>query len=531
MTHIPKIPIIPDEERTPLVADLIGIIHSQQELIQQLKNEIAIFKGEKPKPIIKPSTLEKPANKDIKKDAALEAKKRPGSEKREKTKELVIHEDKTIKPEFIPEGSRLKDCHYYVVQELVIKTHNIRYCIERWETPEGKYIIGKLPEEISGSHFGSTLISYILQQYYQTHVTQPLILEELREFGIDISVGQINRIITEGKEEFHKEKQEILSTGLKVSKYINVDDTGARHKGKNGYCTHIGNEHFAWFESTDSKSRINFLKLLSAGNIGYLINADALGYMIQEGLPKGQLAKLTDLLLTGFNTDEGWEKCLKGLGITGERHIRIATEGALYANVIENGFNTNMVILSDDAGQFNIFLHALCWIHAERTINKLVGFNDDQRLVLEEKRSQIWNFYAELKEYKALPNEQKKVKLQSRFDEIFTENTCFAALNQAMKRIMKNKSELLLVLERPEIPLHNNMSENDIREYVKKRKISGSTRSDLGRRCRDTFVSLKKTCRKLGISFWEFLKDRITGKKEIPFLPDLINLRARQSGA
>ena len=88
------------------------------------------------------------------------------------------------------------------------------------------------------------------------------------------------------------------------------------------------------------------------------------------------------------------------------------------------------------------------------------------------------------------------------------------------------KFTLLMVLEHPDIPLHNNLSENDIREYVKKRKISGSTRSDSGRRCRDTFTSLKKTCRKLGISFWEYLKDRITGQNAIARLPDLIRSRA-----
>jgi len=83
----------------------------------------------------------------------------------------------------------------------------------------------------------------------------------------------------------------------------------------------------------------------------------------------------------------------------------------------------------------------------------------------------------------------------------------------------------LLVLERPDIPLHNNSSERDIREYVKKRKISGSTRSDPGRRCRDTFTSLKKTCRKLGVGFWEYLEDRVSGENSIPWLPDLLKQR------
>jgi len=88
---------------------------------------------------------------------------------------------------------------------------------------------------------------------------------------------------------------------------------------------------------------------------------------------------------------------------------------------------------------------------------------------------------------------------------------------------------LLLVLDRPDIPLHNNLSEGDIREYVKKRKISGSTRSDAGRRCRDTFTSLKKTCRKLGVSFWDYLYDRVSKAGKITPLPDLIRARAQST--
>lgn len=96
---------------------------------------------------------------------------------------------------------------------------------------------------------------------------------------MDISSGQLNRILIEDKDIFHKEKDDILSVGLKISNYITVDDTGARHAEKNGYCTHIGNELFAWFQSTDSKSRINFLKLLRAGQMDYVINEDGLEYM------------------------------------------------------------------------------------------------------------------------------------------------------------------------------------------------------------------------------------------------------------
>ncbi|MFW6103556.1 MAG: IS66 family transposase [Bacteroidota bacterium] len=167
--------------------------------------------------------------------------------------------------------------------------------------------------------------------------------------------------------------------------------------------------------------------------------------------------------------------------------------------------------------------HALCWIHAERSLNKLILPHEEKRKTLEDVQKQVWDFYKDLKAYKISPDETTKAPLEDRFEEIFTQKTNYHMLNLALDRLYENKDELLLVLERPEIPLHNNLSENDIREYVKRRKVSGSTRSELGRRCRDTFTSLKKTCRKLDVSFWEYLLDRLSRGKEIPPLPELIH--------
>ncbi|MBW2607886.1 MAG: transposase [Deltaproteobacteria bacterium] len=171
-----------------------------------------------------------------------------------------------------------------------------------------------------------------------------------------------------------------------------------------------------------------------------------------------------------------------------ERHKRIATEGALIGSIIHNGFNPELAIISDDAGQFKVFLHSLCWVHAERTIQKIIGFNDHQNQLLEKAKTDIWQFYRDLKKYRCNPDETQKHDLEDRFNNIFTCKSGFATLDIALKRIYRNKSELLLVLKRPDVPLHNNLSERDIREYVKRRKISGSTRSDMGKECRDTFT-------------------------------------------
>ncbi len=409
----------------------------------------------------------------------------------------------------------------------MIETHNIEYQLERWRTPDGTYVSAVLPDNIS-CHFSPGIISFILYQYHQCHVTQPLLLEQLREYGVDISAGQLDHLLVDGHENFDQEKDELLPAGLSVSPYINVDDTGARHQGRNGVCTHIGNPWFAWFQSTQSKSRINFLELLQAGQQDYFINEDALTYMKAQKLPAETFKKLQSTKC-GFSEKAQWEAHLIELGIEKARHVRIATEGTLMGGLIENGLNPNLVIVSDDAGQFNILLHALCWVHAERLIHKLIPSSDKQREILKATRSQIWELYADLKPYKISPSEEKKSSLSQRFDDIFTQETDYVTLNIALKRLHKNKSELLLVLDRPDIPLHNNLSESDIREYAKRRKVSGGTRSDTGRKRRDTFISLKKTCRKLGISFWQYLQDRVEKVNAIPKLAELIRQKANVS--
>ena len=517
---------IPEDEKTPLVLQLLAVIEQQAEQIQQLKDEIARLKNHPRKPDIKPSSLEKKKKSKSKKNKD----KRPGSKKRKKTAELQIHETVPIPLENIPDGAEFKGYKPFVVQGLKIRLHNTKYLLATYETADGDYICSKLPEHLNGKHFDPELICFILYQYHHCGVTQPLLLEQLHEFGADISKGTLSNILIESKQDFHKEKDRILAVGLEVSNYINVDDTGARHNGKNGYCTHIGNESFSWFESTESKSRINFLKLLRAGHSDYLINIDAIAYMEANKLPKYVLNSIITHLGAIFANDCHWNEFLADNGIISNQHVRIATEGVLIGSIIEHGISKHLVIVSDDAGQFNVLLHALCWIHANRAIDKIIAYTDQAKKDLDTVKDQIWLLYEGLKEYKENPKPADKKRLNDMFDEIFTQITSSALLNAALKRINNNKSELLLVLERPDIPLHNNGAENAIREYVKKRKISGSTRSESGRRCRDTFTSLKKTCRKLGVSFWQYLKDRIENIGIIPDLSDLIRQHSLNPG-
>jgi len=132
-----------------------------------------------------------------------------------------------------------------------------------------------------------------------------------------------------------------------------------------------------------------------------------------------------------------------------------------------------------------------------------------------------------LKDYLESPTEQQRIEIGSRFDAMCWQKTGYVESNQALGLLGVKREEFLAVLDHPHPPLHNNLSENDIRKYARLRKISGGTRSDLGRRCRDTFMSLKKTCRKMGVSFGNYLRDRLSEANQIPPLVELICNKAK----
>ncbi|MCP4475089.1 MAG: transposase [Gammaproteobacteria bacterium] len=516
----PKFPSIPKDERSPLVDALLEFINWQALRIEDLEDEIQKLKQETRRPKIKPSKM------DENTDDGDDPKKKP-AKKRKKTASLKIDEERVIQPKNIPEDARFKGYRDIIVQDIVIRPHNTRYRLAQYETADGKNLSGKLPAEIRDGHWGNTLHSFILYQYHHQHVTQPLLLEQLHDMGVEISSGKLSDLLTEGLDSFHEEKDELLRVALACSPYIQTDDTGARHGGKNGYCTHIGNELFAWFESTESKSRINFLELLSQGvEKRYVLNAGAFEYMERQKLPKSVLSGL-EFQSADIGNEDQWNDWLSDLGITGVRHKKICTEAALIGGLLEQGIPADLGVISDDAGQFNVFDHALCWIHSERLVNRLIPVNDKQKEAVKQARDQIWTLYADLKVYKKSPEQESAERIKNDFEKLCRTRTDYETLNQVLKRMGQNQHELLRVLDRPEIPLHNNLSERDIRDYVKKRKISGGTRSENGRRCRDTFAGLKKTCRKHGVSFWNYLLDRTSGVGKLPSMAELIQTAAR----
>jgi hypothetical protein len=489
---------------------------------QAVKDELARLKGLPPRPPFKPSGMDK--STDAKEPETRGGKKRSLRRRGSQLDKLKIGATVVVKAD-APAGSRNKGLEDIIVQELSLNPQVTQYRRERWETPDGKTIIADLDPAIVGG-YGPNLHRFVLVLHFSGQVTCERIVALLNGMGVVISKRQVVRLLTAKLETFRTEDEAVLKAGLGGA-YITVDDTGARHAGKSGYTTQIGSHNFTTFRTGPSKSRLAFLSRLCGGVSLYVINAAALAYMEERNLPQIVIGKFKEHKARIFSSAD-WERHLQALGLSAMNvapdPALIASEGALWGAIHYQGLLPDTVIVSDDAGQFRVGAHALCWIHAERLVHKLVPGNDKQRNAIEVAKRMIWWFYRALKDYKLAPSAKQAHLLRARFDRIFKRaSTGYATLDRLLRRLYRNKDELLRVLEHPEIPLNTNASENDIRAFVTKRKISGGTVSDKGRDARDIMLGLAKTCMKLKLSFYDFIGDRlgIPGPK-IPPLENLI---------
>jgi hypothetical protein len=226
---------------------------------------------------------------------------------------------------------------------------------------------------------------------------------------------------------------------------------------------------------------------------------------------------------------EQCEEHLSGLGITKELHRRISTEGALLGSVFEHGLSPDLAIVSDDAGKFNVLIHALWWVHAQQPARKRIPLNEQHRQVITRVHEQIWNLYANLKTYElqATACGQGGSAKPIRRHRYSVDTLCNAEPDP-----QANPAQQIRIAFRAWASRRTAVYQRRRKRYPRlreKRKVSGDTRSNTGRRCRDTFASFKKTCRKLGISFWDYLTDRVCGRNQIHPLPGLVSQRLAET--
>lgn len=492
---------------------------------QAVKDELARLKQLPPRPPHKPSGMDKATDAKGPEGGGSEKGGRSTRRRGSQLDKLTIGATVVVRAQ-APAGSRRKGYEDIVVQDLSLKPTVTRYRRERWETPDGETIIAELDSGIVGG-YGPNLNRLVLALHFAGQMTCERIVALLNGMGVVISKRQVVRLLTVKLETFRAEDAAVLKAGLSGA-YVTVDDTGARHAGKSGYTTQIGSSSFTTFRTGPSKSRLAFLSRLCGGASLHVINDAALAYMKGRDLSQIVIDRLIEHETRIFSSPENWERHLQALGLSEMKvlpdPVVIASEAALWGAIHHQGLLQDTVIVSDDAGQFRLGVHALCWVHAERLVHKLIAANDKQRNAVEVARRMIWWFYRSLKDYKLAPSPEQAQILRSRFDRIFRRGrTGYAMLDRLLTRLHRNKDHLLRVLDRPEIPLHTNASENDIRAFVTKRKISGGTVSDKGRDARDVMLGLAKTCMKLKLSYYDFVGDRlgIPGPK-IPHLANLV---------
>ena len=294
-------------ELEALLVELSGRVVTVEQVVGAQREEIARLKGLKGRPTIKPSGM----------DNATEPPK-PGKKGKRRFRGRVAPrvgiEDQVVKVA-VPEGSRFKGYEPFLVQDLVISAKATCYQRERWVTPDGRSILAPLPDGIIG-HFGPELRRFVLMQYHQGQSTLPRLVTFLRSVGVAISKRQLQRLLTDRQEDFAAEARDVLRAGLETSPYVSVDDTAARHAGKNGFCTQIGNDWFTLFGTRSSKSRLNFLDLLRAGHTDYVLNDEAYGYMRKHALPAVAIASLMAEPETCFADQKAWLAHLDRLGFT-----------------------------------------------------------------------------------------------------------------------------------------------------------------------------------------------------------------------
>lgn len=426
----------------------------------------------------------------------------------------------TIKETRHPEGSRFKGYQTYSIQEVNLISKEITYKLEVWQAPNGDILRADLPKELEGQHFGSTLRAFMTNLYAQG-MTQPAIHEFLQSLGINISTGQVCNILLNEAEKYSKVSEAILSSGIQEADYIRADDTGEKHKYKPCYCTHIGGQYFSYYKTTSSKSRENFLGILLQGKEGYHINEAMIWHLFQCGVKDEVLNLFEDLKGKCFQTKTGINCFLDELNLKNKKLRGQCFEAALVGFICATILKPGQVFLSDRAGQFALFDHAGCWIHLERPLRKIVCASEQAEKELQQVREAIWTLYRTLKV--AALTQTKKECVHRLYDELVAMKTISPAINEVIHNFHVYRDEMLKALDHPGLPLHNNDSERDIRGVAKRRNISGSTKSEQGRTFRDSLMTLKQTCFRLGCNFWEYLQ--LWFKGDPPDLPSLIRSR------
>ena len=465
--------------------------------------------------------------------------KKPKANDRRSFKDLTIHDtvECPVDPDTLPpDAVRLQD-EIVVVQDIEIKPKNTQF--QRhvfYSASQQKYYRGSLPADCDHGDFSASLRALIVALKYCGNMSEPKIGEFLENFDVQVSAGSLSNILTKSAKLFEQEYDDLLIAGLSSTPYQQTDDTSARVKGE-FWNTHIlCNPFYTFYSTRPGKDRLTVLKVLQ--------NTETLQFRFGEAT--------CQLLQDEFSLPQKWSEEIAALGEVevsettlklllegwfGQRNQQLRTAIEHAAAIVfyrqQSSIPIVQTLVCDDAGQFKLLTDklSLCWIHAGRHYEKLSPIVDRHAKSLDDFLNHYWAYYASLQDYRAGPTKELAEKLRLEFDELFSTQTKYAALDDRIAKTAAKKDELLTVLSLPEVPLHNNASELGARVSARRRDVSLHSRSERGVRAMDIFTTLVQTSKKLGISAFAYLRDRLSRSLEMPSLAQSIRQHANPGPA
>ena len=530
---------IQEENARELVKRLLNMIEQlntdlrrSQAEIQRLRDEVNRLKGEQGKPNIKGNISKLPAT-----DHSSEKERhtaRPRHKSKKKT-EIKIDREEVLKVDRagLPADAKYKGYETVVVQDVRIQVGNVRFYKEKYySASQHKTYLAELPPGYAGQ-FGPGIKSLALTLYYGVGTSEPKIQEFLENLRVRISKGEVSHLLIQAQAGFHAESDAVYEAGLCSSPWQQTDHTETRVDGQNQYCQVVCNPLYTSYHTRVGKDRLTVLDVLRQGRKRiFRLNQEALE--ILEHVP---LSKAAQKILPKWRSEKDWEetefvtrldRALPNLNI--QQRTAILGASAVAAYHAETGVPIVDTLVSDDASVFHWLTRALmlCWVHDGRLYKKLEPVVALHRQQLKDFRKRYWEYYHRLLAYRQEPNAEKRLQLESEFDELFATHTGYYDLDQRIEKTRAKKDSLLQVLVHPELPLNNNASELAVRQRVRKRDVSFGPRTPLGVKAWDTFATLADTARKLGISFYAYIQDRISEAHQIPPLATLITQRAAE---
>lgn len=524
---------IADESMRRTVEILLNLIEQLQAEVkelraenQQLKDENNRLKGEQGKPDIKANKKGLTNNHSSEKERKIPKKHGKGS----KNETIKIDREEIVKypQDKLPADAEFKGYQEVIIQDIILETDNVLFRKEKYYSPSaGKTYLAELPCGYEGE-FGPGIKALVISLYYGGNMTQGKLLEFLEDIGISISAGYLSNLLIKNHTDFESEKNEVYASGLESSHWQHFDQTGARVGGVNYTTNVVCNPFYTIYLTTAKKDRLSVVKVLQ--------NATELELILNQ---------LTDNLLETFQIPTKWKNALKLLPqetvlseaeinalldrylpkLGSQHRTRIIEAAAIAFYHQQTDWPVVQTLVCDDAPQFKLLTDniALCWVHEGRHYKKLTPYVACHQKALDDFLDDFWDYYRDLLAYKDAPSQQQAEKLRSEFWKLFDTKSGYQQLDARKQLTLLKSSELLIVLEHPELPLHNNSAELAARTMVQRRNISYATQTLEGTQAWDTFMSLVATTRKLGISFFEYVRDRISQLGNLPSLATIIH--------